>query len=434
MTGYSSGIQNPINQTLVNSGNYADTVFYHVVPFLDPCPGDTTIFMVVVNPTDTMNFLIAASANPACMGTADTFSVSSLIGGPAASYQWLVNGMTTGPNLPVFIYTPVNGDTVQCRILSPDFCVPGKIAYSQEIIMNVIPPVTAGVTVVAQENPVCKGEPVMLFAISSNGGSSPVYQWQVNGVIAGTDTAGYAYIPANGDKVICILTSDLSCVLNSKASDTLQIIVKEPLQVIDTILCWGTPYYAQGAWQTTVGTYHDTLVTPVSCIRYIETNLSYKPPIAVNLGNDTTFCGNIIKLSPHIPGGTFIWQDGSTDSVYDVTRPGEYSVLVGLDGCFHGDSIKIGECPVYLRFPGAFTPNGDGLNDTFHPVGNGVEKFLMQIFNRWGEMVFETSAMDPGWDGTCRGELCPEGIYVYKVSFEVLGESKQVSGTITLLR
>jgi gliding motility-associated-like protein len=434
-TGYSSGVQNPIKQALVNSGTNEDTVFYHVVPWLDPCPGDTTIFMVVVNPSGTLNFLIAASANPVCMGTVDTFSVTSLIGGPTASYQWRVNGIATGSDAPVFFYAPVNGDKVQCSIVSSDFCTPGKIANSQEIIINVLPLVPVGVSITPSINPVCQGDPVTLSAGPSNGGPSPVYQWQVNGAGAGTDTSFYTYVPRNGDQVICVLTSDLQCVLNIKASDTMQIMVKETLQVIDTTLCWGTPYYAQGAWQTTGGTYHDTLASPLSCIRFIETNLSYKPPIAIDLGNDTTLCGNIIKLSAYIPGGSYLWQDGSTDSIYVVTLPGEYRVLVGWDGCFHSDSINIGECPVSIWFPNAFTPNGDGLNDTFHPVGTGIEKFSMQIFNRWGEMVFETSVPEPGWDGTYKGALCPEGTYVFKASFESSGgEVKHVTGTITLLR
>jgi gliding motility-associated-like protein len=141
----------------------------------------------------------------------------------------------------------------------------------------------------------------------------------------------------------------------------------------------------------------------------------------------------MITLSVHVPGGTYVWQDGSKDSIYVVTLPGEYSVLVGYDGCVNSDSINIGECPVLIWFPNAFTPNSDGLNDTFHPIGIGIEKFSMQIFNRWGTMVFETSSPENGWDGTYKGSLCPEETYVFKASYEISGEIKQVNGTITLL-
>ena len=146
-------------------------------------------------------------------------------------------------------------------------------------------------------------------------------------------------------------------------------------------------------------------------------------------------CGNKITLSAHVPGATYVWQDGSKDSIYVVTLPGEYSVLVGYDGCVNSDSINIGECPVFIWFPNAFTPNSDGLNDTFHPIGTGIEKFSMQIFNRWGTMIFETSSLGIGWDGTYKGSLCPEETYVFKASYEISGgEVKKVTGTITLLR
>jgi len=173
----------------------------------------------------------------------------------------------------------------------------------------------------------------------------------------------------------------------------------------------------------------------VLCIHFIETHLNYKPAIPVDLGNDTILCGNMITLSVHVPGGTYVWQDGSKDSIYVVTLPGEYSVVVSYDGCVNSDSIKIGECPGLICFPNAFTPNSDGLNDTFHPIGKGIEKLSMQIFNRWGTMVFETSSPETGWDGTYKGSLCPEETYVFKASYKIIGgEEKQVTGTITLLR
>jgi gliding motility-associated-like protein len=242
-------------------------------------------------------------------------------------------------------------------------------------------------------------------------------------------------VPEDGDKVSCLLTSSMICVLNSQATASVTITLQPDHRIIDTTLCYGTPYFAQGVWQTSGGTYYDTLATPLSCIRFIETHLGYKPSIPVDLGNDTVLCGNFITLWPHVPGGTYLWQDGSTDSVYVVTLPGKYKVLVGYDGCAQSDSIRIGECPVSIWFPNAFTPNGDGLNDTFHPVGRGIEKFSMQIFNRWGEIIYKKEKVEPGWDGTSQGNLCPEGTYIFKAVFETSdGAEKKVTGTVNLLR
>jgi len=88
---------------------------------------------------------------------------------------------------------------------------------------------------------------------------------------------------------------------------------------------------------------------------------------------------------------------------------------------------------VYI--PNAFTPNEDGLNDVFFPVMRGVKRYELQIFNRWGELIFSTSSPDRNWDGTLQGEPCPQGIYNYKLN--VLNNKSQemnYNGVITLYR
>ena len=200
-------------------------------------------------------------------------------------------------------------------------------------------------------------------------------------------------------------------------------------------MCYGIPYFAEGAWQTTEGTYHDTLSPPVECIRYVETDLIFKAPIQVPLGRDTVICGNQVILDATVPGATYHWQDGSSDPVFVVTGPGEYYVDVALDGCIASDTVRVSECPVNLYFPNAFTPNGDGLNDTFQPKGTGVEKFSMQVFDRWGAMIFETNSIDKCWNGTCSGSQCPEGMYVYTATYGTSsGNVQMAKGTVLLQR
>ena len=116
-----------------------------------------------------------------------------------------------------------------------------------------------------------------------------------------------------------------------------------------------------------------------------------------------------------------------------MTGSGEYKVIVRYDGCSQRDSITIGECPVKLWFPNSFTPNGDGHNDTYHPVGKGVEKFSMSIFNRWGELIFETNTLEPGWDGTFKGTICAEDTYIFIATYSgSAGKTIQEKGPIIL--
>lgn len=68
-----------------------------------------------------------------------------------------------------------------------------------------------------------------------------------------------------------------------------------------------------------------------------------------------------------------------------------------------------------LFLPDAFTPNGDGINDTFQPSGTFFDNFQMIIFNRWGQSIYETTDATRGWDGTVGGERAPQGQYIYKI-------------------
>lgn len=88
-----------------------------------------------------------------------------------------------------------------------------------------------------------------------------------------------------------------------------------------------------------------------------------------------------------------------------------------------------------LFHPTAFTPNADGLNDVFNVFGQYVDRFEMQIFNRWGEMMFHTEDLNEGWDGRFKGTLMPEGTYVFRATItDQAGRSFERSGTLVLLR
>ena len=88
--------------------------------------------------------------------------------------------------------------------------------------------------------------------------------------------------------------------------------------------------------------------------------------------------------------------------------------------------------------PNAFTPNGDGLNDKFLPAlaFHDLKAFRMEIYNRWGERIYETEdSVDGGWDGTSHGKVAPDGAYVYKVKYRSSdGRDFEEEGTVTLQR
>ena len=70
---------------------------------------------------------------------------------------------------------------------------------------------------------------------------------------------------------------------------------------------------------------------------------------------------------------------------------------------------------LYLYIPNAFTPNDDGLNDSFGALGYGVKEYHLIIYNRWGELIFESEEQSTQWDGTYHGQKAPVGSYVYSI-------------------
>lgn len=91
------------------------------------------------------------------------------------------------------------------------------------------------------------------------------------------------------------------------------------------------------------------------------------------------------------------------------------------------------------KVPNAFSPNGDGLNDTFRPliVENSCFEVKFWIYNRWGELVFESKKPDDSWDGTSNGKKCPADVYVWVLRFNSSPNTTQsniLNGDITLIR
>ena len=90
-----------------------------------------------------------------------------------------------------------------------------------------------------------------------------------------------------------------------------------------------------------------------------------------------------------------------------------------------------------IFIPNSFTPNGDGINDVFMPKGFGVnlQNYSFLVFNRWGELIFQSNDIKNGWDGSFKGELLPSGVYVWRIDYQDLnGNNYRNKGQINILR
>jgi gliding motility-associated-like protein len=151
--------------------------------------------------------------------------------------------------------------------------------------------------------------------------------------------------------------------------------------------------------------------------------------------NDATL-GQVIAWEWDFGDGT---KSNDQNPLHTYTKTGKYTIsLKTFDelGCVSDTKMQIEVFGSYrILVPNAFTPNGDGLNDTFIPKMRGIEDFEFHIFNKWGELVYSAfSKEDAGWDGTLNGTMSPNGNYVYKIIFKAVdGEKGSQTGVFTLV-
>ncbi len=160
--------------------------------------------------------------------------------------------------------------------------------------------------------------------------------------------------------------------------------------------------------------------------------------LAVNIGADTSICpGETYILNAGSGYSSYLWQNQSSLPTFSVTNTGNYYVTVtDKDGCTASDSAFVTVNCDDIFFPSAFSPNGDGKNELFGPFGNvtGVTNYTFQVFNRYGNMVFNTSNPSKKWDGKLNGNLLT-GVYVWYANYSIRSRKNLFQkGTVLIVR
>ncbi len=156
----------------------------------------------------------------------------------------------------------------------------------------------------------------------------------------------------------------------------------------------------------------------------------------VNLGPDTSICyGEQVLLQAQNPGLQYTWSTGDhSESVLIQDAPQWVWVQVNNNGCYGYDTVFVNSTCM-LAVPNVFTPNGDGLNDLFQVINKNIRDFHIRIYNRWGQMVYESTDPNQGWNGTFKGQQEEIGTYVYTIELTFgNGHDLVKKGDVTLLR
>ncbi|MDE3184353.1 MAG: gliding motility-associated C-terminal domain-containing protein [Bacteroidota bacterium] len=424
---------------------------------------------------DTQNILLTSDVESCYFSTGYQWQLSTDKGAKwtdipgANSTMYLRNATQAGTYLyRLAVAEQSNLGSLTCRVTS------------KPVTINVYSNDSRTIKITTPSSSVCEDNPVSFIATTSYGGSSPDYQWFLNSAPVGTNSNAYTLNdPDSGDVVNCLFTSSIPCntpvlsnsitvMVNSKKN----IIVNESIcegenyagyttsgtyvntftgingcdstrtlnlmfypkgtSETDTSICYGTSY--QGFDQT--GIYTQQFTTTHSCDSLHTIHLTVLPDINENLYTDTILCtGDSIILYPGL-FDSYLWQDGSVNSTFIVSKGGIYSVKVA-NKCGTGvKQMTVTEQSCDILFPNAFTPNNDGLNDIFKVLnGYHLTYFHFVVYNRWGQKIFESDDPKKGWNGKIEEREGGTGTYEWTCDYvRVRQKLVHLKGTVTLIK
>lgn len=285
----------------------------------------------------------------------------------------------------------------------------------------------------------CGDSPGMPIVLSGGiqGFSPAQLQWQKldpassawSNIPGATDSVYRIDLPAPADaglyRLVAGAPGNLGNFWCTVASENAEIEASPVYKTVDTVhICAGETY----AGYTTPGAYTDTLLSVAGCdsVRtlrlYVHEPYYREEALTLCQGAALVFNGRLL------------------------TDPGHYAdTLATVYGCDSIVALDLRFLPIRdwdddLAFgyvPNVFSPNDDGINDIFVPAFPAVDfqAYQFQVFDRWGNQVFETASPHAGWDGRLSGRDCAEGVYAYVITLKTaFCESVQLKGSVTIVR
>lgn len=389
------------NSAMFSGSNFADGDIVSCVMTANaacaaPASVTSNSINMSVSPLVSPAISIAASANNICLGTNVTFAATPGNGGSSPVYQWVLNGNNTGSNSPTFSSsTLANGDIISCRISSNAACLITSDATSNNITVIVNPAVAPTLSINISANNICAGTQVTFTATPTNGGSSPVYQWLLNGNNAGTNGTTFSISTlANGDAVSCVMTSSLSCTTPSDITSNSILMNIFPLPVVN------------GGGNKTIEKGSSVALTATASGNVSD--ITWSP--ATGLDNNKI-------LTPQ--------ASPTSTTLYTIT-------VQTAAGCTAADSVTVTVLDGII-IPNTFTPNGDGINDTWDLKNlKDYQNCVVLIFDRYGGEVYSSKGYYTAWDGTLKGRRLPTGTYYYIINLN--DGTPPLSGFVALIR
>lgn len=361
-------------------------------------------------------------------------------------YTWLLDGNTL----------PFNGDQLLTHYPGGKYIaivtVPGCGVYKDTVSITYSKPIGPSFDL-GPDTLLC---PKQVFFLNAHLTGATAFDWNTgarDSAISITSPGNYwVFVTYNGQ---CQVTDS---VLVTYRGD-------KPLDFHDTAICQGSTLtldadFGSGVYnwtsvpaqrddqnQTGQSTYfvykpgtYAILATVGQCVYTDTLTVRFDDSLNAHLTRDTTLCnGEDFWLQVTGNADTYAWQDSSHSMSFKVEQSGIYTV-VAQNGCGKDTlttTVNLTACNCQLLLPNAFTPDGNGRNDTFRPLhACEMTEFQMAIYDRYGAMVFRSTNPDKGWDGTYSGSRVPSGNFVWMVHYFNTATKQPVfrKGTVLVIR
>ena len=248
--------------------------------------------------------------------------------------------------------------------------------------------------------------------------------------------------------------------------DSIEVFVDERLEGValgmDTMLCDSEKLLLDIALNDVTYLWQDSSITPDYIVNtpglyWVEVRrddcfsrdsivVTYQDSPSLSLPADMTLCEDdtvLVEVGAQPLGTSYRWSDGSVANQLYVNESGKYWVTASNACGSSSDEVHIDfldcaniDCQIFV--PNVFTPNGDGINDVLKVFADcDLEGYQLQVFNRWGALLFESKDPQMSWDGRVGGQLLNSGVLVYTLRYQVLIEGqwqwRYQHGDITLL-
>jgi gliding motility-associated-like protein len=370
-----ANIQNHLYQ---QPGNYEVKL---ALKGLDGCTSDTLKKIITIASKPHADF----SISDACFGDNPRIITQSTNTG--VSTQWFANGseVVTENGLPILNTLEAGSYTLRTTVTSDYGC--GVDEASKNFMVKAVPVVTTGIT------NVCVNSPVQFYAQQVNA-NTEIKQWRWrfgDGAQSNLQNPIYTYTKGGNYNTQLWAVAENGC-SSDTVTNSITVIQAFAFAGNDTIVLNNVPFTLQGSgegsikWSPSTGLSRDDILAPTGLL--------------------------------------------TNDQVYElqVTTP---------EGCIAKDTVRIEVFKGSVIYvPTAFTPNGNGLNDQLLPRYVGIKKLnYFTIYNRWGQVVFNTTDTRKGWDGTLNGKAVATGAYVWMLHAEdIASKVYRMKGTFTLIR